>query len=257
MLNLELWDGDGHNSECLGWANLNLEQLAAAGGFYGELPLRGSTGHLGLKVKQKGQDYPHVGPEPEISVTVERGDQQGFGIDFDSQDAVNLLVTSVKHGGAFDRYNMCVKPHEQVTRSDFIVAVNGVSGSSEALSNELIQNSTVTAVVRRAIAVSCIMNKMSAAETLGLEFPEELVGEGLVVIGIGKGLVSDYNSRCSRETQRIKVGDRIVNIQGETGVALELKGRLDKTAGSLQLGILRMCPDWAPGASDGDYFRYW
>merc|ERR1719195_759802 len=254
MLNLELWDGDGHNSECLGWANLDLEQLAAAGGFNGELPLRGSAGHLGLKVKRKGQSYPHVVAEPEISVTVERGDQQGFGIDFDSQDAANLLVTSVKHGGAFDRYNMCVKPHEQVTRSDFIVAVNGVAGSSEALSNEMIQNSTVTAVVRRAIAVFCIMNKKSVAESLGLEFPEELLGEGLVVIGIGKGLVSDYNSRCSRETHRIKVGDRIIKIQGETGVALELKARLDKTVGSLQLGILRMCPDWAPGASDGDHF---
>jgi len=39
---------------------VNLEQLAAVGGFNGELPLDGSTGRLGLKIKQKGHCYPPV-----------------------------------------------------------------------------------------------------------------------------------------------------------------------------------------------------
>jgi len=79
----------------------------------------------------------------------------------------------------------------------------------------------------------------------------------LLITGISEGLVVDYNSRCSRETQRIKVGDRIVNVKGETGAASSLKARLDNTVGSFQLEILRVSPEWAPGASEGDHFRYW
>lgn len=260
-LTLKVWERGLSGNQNTGQVIVQLEQFAASDGFNGELPVVNATsnsrGHLALQIRQHGKHYPPVTPAPETSFTIEKNCQEGFGIEIDTQDGVNLFITAIKPAGALDEHNARVKPHEQTDIMDFIVSVNGVTGSSEALFHELAQHPKVTAVVRRHLELGVILDRLDDMVPLGVEFQTPLVGNCLLITYIGKGLVKEFNNECVRDSQKVHVGDRIVHIMGEVGTAQQLMTMWESLLGIFQIGIVRANPARAPGLCEGSQFRYW
>lgn len=249
----------GHQNT--GQVIIQLDQFASDG-FNGELPVvddtSNSNGHLALQIRQHGTYYPPATPAPETSFAIEKtNSQEGFGIEIDTQDGVNLFITAIKPAGVLDFHNARVKPHEQTDIMDFIVSVNGVSGSSEAMFHELTQHPKVTAVVRRHRELGVILDRLDDTVPLGVEFQTPLVGNCLLITYIGKGLVKEFNDGCVRDSQKVRVGDRIIHIMGETGTAQELKTFWESLLGVFQIGVVRPTPSRAPGVCEGSQFHYW
>jgi len=237
-LEFSLFDQDlGGLSDNLGRATLD-SRLFAERGFHGEVKIQdagkgGEQAHLKLKIKIAGRDYPPA-PSAEVRLTIEKGSSQSYGLSLDPQDANALLIMSVDPG-ACEAHNKAARPEDQLRGTDFIVAVNGKTGS-EPMLEEFRNQPRVELLVRRPTELSAIVDN-GAKRPLGLGFPEKPRFSSLLITEVQDGPVRDWNEG-KPESSRVRPGDRVVSVGGETGKAKELQAMIEK-ADRFQISLIR------------------
>mmetsp|Transcript_73388 Transcript_73388/g.170241 ORF Transcript_73388/g.170241 Transcript_73388/m.170241 type:complete len:391 (+) Transcript_73388:145-1317(+) len=250
-LDFSIWDCDSDGSANLvGKAILGAERFQGDG-FNGELQLRQGKADLDawlkVKVHSRGQKYPE-GPMEEFTLVIESGKKKVLGVDFDCQDDTTMHVVAVK-AGLMMTYNKMVEPERQVTPGDFIMKVNGVEGDSTKLVERIKQDTRLELVVRRptelVVAIGTatstdfrnsprrirtpkFMPRFSCTQAepedrcqdyFGMQLKDPF-GYALVVTRVMAGLVEDWNTE--NPEQAVRSGDRIVAVNGRTGLAVDL-----------------------------------
>jgi len=241
-LEFKVWDKDLIGSDYLGKVVLTKEQFAA-NGVNGDFEMEEAgtniRAYLSLKIQVQGQDLP-PGSLTEFEVTVERGEDRSYGLQIDEQGKVDLQVYEVEEG-ALQKYNESAKLDMQVKKSDFIMAVNGIANSCEAMLDQF-QQPKVTLKLRRALEFVVIFEKEEFFTKLGVITPKPMKNDVIAILRIEDGLIQDYNKTCTLESDRIAVLDRIVSIKGMRGSAGELKAKFDMMKGKFQVGLQRPAP---------------
>lgn len=228
-------------------------------GFSGEVMMEEAGEHiqayLRLKIKMGEQDYP-AGPPTTFPVFLEKGEDQKYGVVFDTSDNMTLMIFRVCDDGAFAEYNRTAKPSEQLLQTDFIVSVNGVSNPRACIRQ--FQKSKVACIVRRSIQLSIILKRADRQKPLGLAFSEESANSiGISIMSITQGAVQEYNDECLREVDKVQVHDRIIDVNGETGTPADIKAKMESSTGEFQIHVLRACPSTALPESECGRRRFW
>jgi len=259
-LEFKVWDSDVAGRDLLGTVNLKPSAYMEKGcNMEFQMDEAGANikAYLGLKIKVQGQEEYPEGEKPELEITVEKeaGATQ-YGLDIDSQDQKHLQIIMVDNG-AFKAFNDAeADPRKHVKPSDYIAAVNGVTGNVVDMMGQF-QQPKVTVKLLRAVQESVLVKRGDTKQLHGLSFPAKMKHDVLVVMSIGDGYIKEHNSSCKQEADKIVEYDRIVSIKGQTGSAKTLKSLLDKATGEFQIGIQRPClPNAATGKSPGGMFRF-
>jgi hypothetical protein len=262
-LEFKVWDKDVVGADFLGKVDLVPSDFAEnPEGKKGcnkdfEMENSGTKGaYLGLKLKLQNQaEYPEGRP-PQFEASIEKApDAKEYGLEIDSQDNKHLQVFKVDEG-AVKKYNETVDPDLQIMKSDFIEAVNGVTGSAAELMAQFTQP-TVAVKILRATELQVVVENNDKKVKHGLTFPKQMKNDVLVVMDIDNdGYVKKYNDSCTQASQRIRQYDRIVSVKGQVGKAARLKSLLETTTGKFQLGIQRPVPSEATQASGGNW-TFW
>jgi len=241
-LEFKVWDSDVGGADCLGKVVLTNEQFAVHG-LNGEFEMEEAgtniRAYLSLKIKKQGQDYP-LGSATEFEVTVERGEDTSYGLRIDEQGKLDLQVYGIEEG-AVQKYNESAKPDMQVKKSDFIMSVNGIKDNCEEIMNQFNQPKIILKL-RRAVEFAVILEKGEITTKLGIVVPKPMKNDVIAILKIEDGLLKDYNNKCTNESDRILVLDRIVSVKGWRGSAGELKAKLDMMKGKFQVGLQRPHP---------------
>jgi len=239
-LTFTVYDKDHLGVDMLGQATLQSKDYAA-NGFNGELKLqdaRVSQAFIRLKVKVAGKDLP-PGEPAEITVIAERTSQDiGFGLDLDPRDDATLHVMGLRDG-PFTDFNSSAYPHFQLKVGDVIVSVNGVAGCAEKMVAQLKNQTKVECKVKRTVLTTVILDRGSTSDPLGMQFPEELQGETLVIKSLLGGVAEKHNQSV-KPAGKFYVGDRVLSVGNVRGSAAVLKKQLDTLEGKLQLVVRRV-----------------
>lgn len=238
-LEFNVWDSDLIGEDYLGKVVLKPEQFMENGliGDY-EMEEAGKNirAYLAIKIKLPDKVYPSA-QQAELEVTIEKGAANEYGIKLDDQDKVNLYVCEIFEG-VVQKHNDSVKANLQVMQSDFIVSVNGVEGNAEEMLKQF-KEAKVTFKLRRAMDLVAILDKKEETSQLGVIIPKPARANALVILNIEDGIVKAYNDTCTKEPEKILLGDRIVSIKGEVGPAEQLRSKLLGMTGKFQVGIQR------------------
>mmetsp|Transcript_93248 Transcript_93248/g.216715 ORF Transcript_93248/g.216715 Transcript_93248/m.216715 type:complete len:354 (-) Transcript_93248:98-1159(-) len=241
-LELAIWDaGPTDQSDLVGSVVLEAEEFEHS--FNGELQLRGHKHKietfLQAKIKMEDQDYP-LEPEREFRVLLDLPERHSLGLTFDAQDGIMLHVLEVGKG-EIDQHNKVADDDVQVRPHDYIVKVNGLEGSSAQLLSEIKKATQLELLVRRpwqfSIAVSCSNTKRGPG--LMLKSPS---GSALVVAGVKEGPVKDWNTAFP--AQAVRVGDRIIAVDGEIGSASRLQKLMKASHFHLTIERPASPPEW-------------
>jgi len=238
-LMFKVWDSDMTGADYLGKVVLKKDQFMV-NGINGEFEMEEAgeniKAYLALKIKIQGQNEYPLAPETELEVTIEKGEEMNYGIRIDEQGKVDLQVCKLEQG-AVQKYNDSVKADMQVKKSDFIVSVNGVSENCEEMMNQF-SEPKVTMKLRRASNFAVIFDK-DHTQRLGVSIPMPPKNDVIPILSIEDGLIKEYNDKCTQESDKILILDRIISVKGEVGSAAELLSKLDTMSGKFQVGIQR------------------
>lgn len=168
-----------------------------------------------------------------------------IGLRLESLDGDNLMVDLVRSEGAIAAHNkqMVDDPDKQVRTLDVLVEVNGRRGNPDELVF-LVQRSLLAGCMHRLVfhrPAEFAVSVDASCGRLGLEF--DLIEQstpGLVVRKVLTGAVQEHN-KLNADCQ-VLVNDRIVEVDGHRGSALELLARLLSMAGVVKhfdLKVLR------------------
>lgn len=242
-MTFHLYDQDYLSSDYLGKVELP-PQAFAEEGFNGEVIIEeagdGVQAYLRLKVQLRGKELP-PGPPTELTVTADKANHQTWGLDLDTQDEELLFVTEVRPGPFFDA-NEKLAPEEQVIKSDFVLAVNGIRGTPATLLNEFKVARTITLHLTRSVETTICFEHKNRKLPLGLVFPEKPAGEALVVCAVEEGSAAEeYNKGQTNEMLKINNGDRIIAVGGYRGKAGELMDKMEniKRKGRVHIELMR------------------
>jgi len=238
-LEFKVWDSDLTGADYLGKVVLVKEQFmvdGVNGDFLMEETGVNIRAYLDLKIKMQGRDYPPA-PSTELEVTVEKGKGDNYGMRINEQSKVDLQVHQIEQG-AVQRYNESVKADMQIRKSDFIVAVNGVTDSCEEMMRQF-SKSKVTLRLRRALTYVVILDREDHTQKLGVVVPLPPKNDVIPILDIQEGLIKSYNDKCTAESDKIQFLDRITSVKGEAGSAESLHAKLDAMTGKFQIGMQR------------------
>lgn len=220
--------GDGHPAaapQLLARGVLERSAFAEAG-FNGEVRLAGEKGaetaRLAVKITVFGQcpeDRPAAFP-----VSVDNDPKKPIGASFDSQDGTTLQVSKVD-AGLLDGSGLQV--------GDFIVKANAVEGSSAKLAKELKKKGPLELSARRPQEF-CVAFQKKDPKKFGLEVAKK--STCLVVTKVAAGPVQAWNE--ANPEREVKLGDRVVAVNGAEGKAANLLTRFNKDQ-RLRLTLVR------------------
>mmetsp|Transcript_75881 Transcript_75881/g.245736 ORF Transcript_75881/g.245736 Transcript_75881/m.245736 type:complete len:344 (-) Transcript_75881:105-1136(-) len=195
-------------------------------GFNGEVRLAGEKGaetaRLAVKITVFGQcpeDRPAAFP-----VSIDNDPKKPIGASFDSQDGTTLQVSKVD-AGLLDGSGLQV--------GDFIVKANAVEGSSAKLAKELKKKGPLELSARRPQEF-CVAFQKKDPKKFGLEVAKK--STCLVVTKVAAGPVQAWNE--ANPEQEVKLGDRVVAVNGAEGKAANLLTRFNKDQ-RLRLTLVR------------------
>ena len=121
------------------------------------------------------------------------------------RDGRSLCLRHRREGRApFETHNKTAKASDQLKPGDFILKVNGVEGEAQKIQVELKTAKSVEVVVRRAVEICLAIDKKDAKQLMGVEFPKQIPGAGLLITKITEGPLQDWNvarghrERCER-----------------------------------------------------------
>lgn len=218
-LHFSVWDQDSLGKQLLGKATLPASAYEEAG-FHGDLPLseagKGTAAFLKVKIRTGHQPYPSS-PRSSFRITLDKPQGSTIGADVDLLDGVALHVSFI-HAGLVADWNKTCPPELQVCPDQYIMDVNGCTGSSAAMVARLKEDSKVTLTVRRPLHYQALISKQSGS--VGLDLNYVVSGAGLLVLAIHDGPVAEWNR--AHPAQEVRKGDRIVGVNGKTGCAKDL-----------------------------------
>mmetsp|Transcript_127878 Transcript_127878/g.319229 ORF Transcript_127878/g.319229 Transcript_127878/m.319229 type:complete len:235 (+) Transcript_127878:103-807(+) len=176
----------------------------------------------------------HQLASPAFWVDLERGNaDSALGLHLDLCDGKVLHVCGLRQGvpSPVVAYNASVPEDKRLLPGDYIKAVNGISSTSVALAEELKRHPALQLLVQRPY---CFVKRIERKlEPMGLDLNYSDRGASLVIMEIGTGAVK-------RLAPEIRVGDRIVSVNGMSGSPLHLLDMIKDTQ-TLELGVSR-CP---------------
>jgi len=184
-------------------------------------------------VQEAEKNVEEATDEFRISLSRERLSQSDLGLDIDSSDSKTLLILKVRDGPVKD-WNTRTSKELRVRHLDRIIEVNGVSDDSTRLQDIIkAERDLLLLTIKRSKEVSCVLEKGSSGPTtkIGLDIVHSGM-ESLLIKRVKEGLISDWNSK--NPDRPVKVGDRIVQINGKRGDSNKL---LDMVAVEQKLDI--------------------
>jgi len=154
-----------------------------------------------------------------FNVILEMTPGERLGAMLDVLDMKTLRVVQVRAQGRLSAHNLRATVDKQVQAGQYIVSVNGKSGKSEELVEEMRRSRTwrLRFAQKKEITVSI---EKSGPLCLDLQFEKE--SDCIVIRKIGDGVVKEFNQRVEDEEQQVKVGDRITDVNGAGGTAREM-----------------------------------
>lgn len=158
----------------------------------------------------------------------------------------SLLVEGVNEDeGLVNRFNIS-NPDKRVKVGDRITDVNDINGNALLLLDEIRSQKRLAIKVVREFSegFSVVIPHREAGEELGLYLDLE-DGKSLLIEGMNEGLLDRWN--ISNPEQRVKVGDRIMDINGINGNASLMLDELTSKK-SLVIQIARPASGGAPAA---------
>lgn len=222
-LEFSVWDED----DSLGKAVLKNDDFATKG-FNGEIQLA-DTGKdikafLRVKVKVAGMDDYPPGPASEYTIKFDKDPKaKALGLRVDETDGMYIYVIDVE-AGPFQTYNYRADVDKQLRSGDFLVKVNDKEGSSKEMLEELKTKTQFEIVARHPEEFCVAINKKEAKAPLGLEFPEKLTGNGLLILKVNDGPFREWND--ANEAHKVMENDRVVSVAGTQGKAVELQNKM-------------------------------
>eukprot|EP00418_Pyrodinium_bahamense_P068188 CAMPEP_0179081654 /NCGR_PEP_ID=MMETSP0796-20121207/36776_1 /TAXON_ID=73915 /ORGANISM="Pyrodinium bahamense, Strain pbaha01" /LENGTH=361 /DNA_ID=CAMNT_0020779041 /DNA_START=24 /DNA_END=1109 /DNA_ORIENTATION=- len=238
-LDFTVWDAEpGCRGDKLGSAVLEPERFRERG-FNGELQLTGSgestPSFLRIKVKLDGQPYPR-GPLKEFRVQIDNPSNLPLGMDVDVTDGNTLYIIAVREGLA-QQYNQEAPYDQQIRAGDFVVKVNDTEGSSTKLREALKEETFLELLIKRPMEFDVAVKAEADQEprggfcapggsdhSHGLNFIKKPSGTSIVVDKIAEGPVKAWNEE--NPAQEVRVGDRIVAVNGKKEKIADLKKKL-------------------------------
>lgn len=241
---------EGGTGDVMGSTVLEASSFADCG-FNGELPLTGGKSRnaiLKVKVRNAFQDYP-PGPPPQFTVTVKKEALDApLGLKLDLQDRALAYVVGVREG-PFRTYNESADAGCQLHPGDFIERVNDSKGDVTAMVKAFRSASELEVGVRRPEEYSAMLRRSHPGEPIGLLFPKRLSGVTLPIVKISDGACLEWNNQ--HPELKVRVGDRIIMVDGNRGQAADLVEKL-ATSQQVLLTIAR------PAVIDGERsWRFW
>lgn len=214
--------GSQENEVVMGVAELWGNQFEREG-FAGDVELKtqgsGPPAWLQVCVKMEGQEYPPQ-PAQHFEIVFENPKKKALGVDFDSQDGTTLHIMAVKNGPV-QTYNKDAKPTLQLKPGDFIVQVDDdVKGDSKKLNAAMQQRTTMKLLVKRQQLLCVLVKKESMKASLGFEYSKP-AGKAVLLSQVNdEGPIQAWNA--ANPDQRVKPGDRIIEVCGQAGTAANL-----------------------------------
>mmetsp|Transcript_113594 Transcript_113594/g.222753 ORF Transcript_113594/g.222753 Transcript_113594/m.222753 type:complete len:221 (-) Transcript_113594:194-856(-) len=162
---------------------------------------------------------------------------QDAGFNIDITDGVSLVIVDIKRttvspkGGG--NPNLTLQPHDR------IIQANGLSGDAAALMKELRSADTWELTVQRPTEFQAVVNRQGY-DSLGLELQFAPNGTTLMIAGVSKGPIQDWNAKS--KTHEIGKYDRIVEVNGTRGVSRDLL-HAAKAEEVLRLSVLTYTSD--------------
>lgn len=176
-----------------------------------------------------------------------KGGELGFRLDGWN---VGLQILRVKEGSSVDDYNAEADEARRLLKFDFILAVNGVSGTDDMLKvlpnsqNQSPKSGSVQLSILRPQWLSgLVIRKTKTDPLLGLKL---LIHEGrsqcaqIQAIMRG-GAAADYNEGCAKGMD-LRINDFIVSVNGNMDSGEELLKRIEYADTSVELIVLRVLP---------------
>eukprot|EP00811_Abedinium_folium_P035788 NODE_8551_length_1487_cov_14.827941.p1 GENE.NODE_8551_length_1487_cov_14.827941~~NODE_8551_length_1487_cov_14.827941.p1 ORF type:complete len:249 (-),score=43.05 NODE_8551_length_1487_cov_14.827941:653-1399(-) len=222
-----------------------VENLAAMGGSGAEIyvapevsQLPGFAMNAPILAERQMPDTPRR--IAKFCITIEHIAGQSIGMDLDYLDGETLHVCKVREGTILEWNRHALKDF-RVRVGDRIDEVNGVSGDSLPLISMLEAGGELEIWLTRPMHVKLTHYKVGAF-TLGLELDYVANGSSLRVYGIvhGRGPVNSWNKRNPK--QRIALNDRIIQVNGCTGLSTQLMSEI-RNADYLEILFLKYAED--------------
>lgn len=172
------------------------------------------------------QDLPDT-----FEAVLEKG-SEAIGVNFDLCDGITMYVSRLRDDSdsPAQRYNQKAPAEKRLLPGDYILEVNGVSGSSMKLAEEAKRSPKLTLKVRRSVLATHTVDRQDKA--LGIDI---LFARNSAVLCIGQVL----DGMIKESGADVKHGDRIVAVNGQgAGSCQDLMEEMKKAA-KLELTISR------------------
>lgn len=157
-----------------------------------------------------------------------------LGLYLDLSDGLSLYVCRVAEDSLTptQRYNRAVPPERRLMAGDYILEVNGVSGSAAKLVQQIKMSSRLKIKVYRAVTLRHLVRKQGQNMGLDLQFAKK--SSVLCISQILDGAVKSSG-------MDIQHGDRIVRVNGKEGTSEQLLEEL-KISNNPDVTVSRCAP---------------
>lgn len=153
---------------------------------------------------------------------------KGLGLAVDTMDPNLCIIKGVVQGSTLHDWNKTCAEGHAVRGGHRLVSVNGHTGDTNALVKKLQQETTLKLTMQKPLEHIVSLNKSD--KPLGVSVNLYNDSFGMIVKEIQSGAAADPN-------MKLKVGDRIVGVNGQAGDAATLMPFL-KSSQNLELKVL-------------------
>mmetsp|Transcript_84646 Transcript_84646/g.244657 ORF Transcript_84646/g.244657 Transcript_84646/m.244657 type:complete len:233 (+) Transcript_84646:63-761(+) len=139
-----------------------------------------------------------------------------FGWHVDTLHGKGIFISTVLQDAStvVSRYNLAAPQKHRIQEGDFLMAINGVSGSANDMAQELRVATSLLVTIHRPERLRATCRKQG--ESLGLDLKYSVSSKSLHVGSIREGGVAQ------RLLPDLRAGDRIVKVNGVRGTAVAL-----------------------------------
>lgn len=171
---------------------------------------------MGRKLDNEPQ-LPKKGPQGEevffkANVSLEKGAYPAFNVDL--SDSPFLRISKIETEGPVADYNATVDQSRKIVEGDFIVAVNGISGSGKDMMGVLSYGGDFELAISRAKEIE-LKDVDKQDHTLGIDLTYQARSMSIVIKDIfPNGAVAKYNATAAPDMQ-VKENDHIISVCGK------------------------------------------
>lgn len=142
----------------------------------------------------------------------------GLGLTFDITEGSHVQICDIRPGGCVANYNSQAPEELQIRPGDFLLFVNGKKASKDCITREVSSNRTVQLEISRPDYWEVALTKKTT-ESYGFACVAAQSSKFLVVTKVQSGPILEWNA--SHPNKVVKVGDRIMSINGAVGMSAD------------------------------------